>query len=117
MAPATREHNPILQESRDVPVNHRGRTLGAEGKPYQGSRCACHLYPKALTVEVAGIEAANGGSALPPDQSHTPVFPLKMERPSVRASSGASVRFGPFLVPLGHSPGGSGGPSSPRAIY
>ena len=34
-----------------------------------------------------------------------PVFPLKMGRPSVRASPGASVRFGPFLVPLDPWPG------------
>ncbi len=63
MAPATLEHNPISQESRDMPVNHRGRTLGAEGKPYQWSRCACRLCPQSLTVEAAGIEPAALGRA------------------------------------------------------
>ena len=36
-------------------------------------------------VDAAGIEAAKGGSALTWDQ-RTPVFPLKMRRPFVRAS-------------------------------
>ena len=47
-------------------------------------------------LEAAGIEAAKGGSASTRDQRHTPVFPLKMGRPSVRASPCASVRFGPW---------------------
>jgi len=50
--------------------------------------------------EAAGIEAAKGGSAFPRDQRSTPVFPLETEHLSVRASPGASIRFGPFLVPL-----------------
>ena len=59
-------------------------------------------------VEAAGIEAARGGDASTRDQRHILIFPLKMGRPSVRASPGASVRFGPFLVPLDLSGSQSG---------
>jgi hypothetical protein len=69
------------------------------------------LAPKAIRassqplLEAAGIEAAKGGSAPTRDQRPRIVFPLKTGRPSVRVSPGSSVRFGPFLVPLGPSPG------------
>jgi hypothetical protein len=47
----------------------------------------------------------------------SPIFPLKMGRPSVRASPDASVRFGSFLVPMGPSLCWSSKPSSAETTH